>query len=92
MAYLTGEGRYQSSLVPKALDDLTDENNPVRIIDAYINSIDLERNGFIEYSFSNPGQKPYKRQDLLKIILYCYMNIIRSSRGICTFAKRFGFN
>lgn len=82
MAYLTGEDRYQSSLIPKALDDFIDENNPVRVIDAYINSINLERLGFVEYSSSNPGQKPYKRQGLLKIILYCYMNKIRSSRMI----------
>lgn len=82
MAYLTGEYRYQSSLVPKALDDFIDENNPVRVIDAYINSIDLERLKFIEYSSFKQGQKPYRRQDLLKIILYCYMNKIRSSRMI----------
>ena len=38
--------------------------------------------GFIHYLGAKAGQKPYRRQDLLKIILYCYMNKIRSSRMI----------
>ena len=59
MPYLTGEDRYQSSFMPKSLDELIDENNPVRVIDAYVNSINLERLGFVKYSSSKPGQKPY---------------------------------
>lgn len=88
MAYLTGEDRYQSSFIPRSLDELISENNPVRVIDAYIDSINLERVGFIAYSAFKPGQKPYRRQDLLKITLYCYMNKIRSSRMIEKETKR----
>lgn len=88
MAYLTGEDRYQISLISKSLDDFIDEDNPVRVIDAYVDSINLERLGFVEYSSTKSGQQPYRRLDLLKIILYCYMNKIRSSRMIESETKR----
>lgn len=88
MAYLEGNNRYQSSFIQVSLDEQIDDNNPVRVIDAYVDGVDLARLGFKHYSGTKPGQKPYKRQDLLKIILYSYMNKIRSSRMIEQEAKR----
>ncbi len=88
MSYLVGEDRYQSTFMPRSLDELIDENNAVRVIDAFVDSVDLEGIGFIVYQGSNPGQRPYKRDDLLKIVLYSYMNKIRSSRGIEQECKR----
>ena len=41
MSYLVGEDRYQSSFIPRSLDEVIDENNPVRVIDAFVDSIDL---------------------------------------------------
>ena len=80
MAFIEGEDRYQINLLPNTLDDFVSEDNPVRVIDAYIDSIDLEELGFIVHSGNKAGQKPYKRKDLLKLYIYCYMNRIRSSR------------
>ena len=88
MSYLVGENRYQSSFVPQSLDDLIDGNNPVRVIDAFVDSVDLNDIGFKVYQETNRGQRPYRRDDLLKIVLYSYMNKIRSSRGIEQESKR----
>ena len=88
MSYLVGENRYQSSFAPQSLDDLIDENNPVRVIDAFVNSVDLNDIEFKVYQETNRGQRPYRRDDLLKIVLYSYMNKIRSSRGIEQESKR----
>lgn len=88
MSYLVGIDRYQSTFMPRSLDELIDENNAVRVIDAFVDSIHLEDIGFIVYQSTNRGQRPYKRDDLLKIVLYSYMNKIRSSRGIEQECKR----
>lgn len=51
-------------------------------MDAFVDNIDLEGIGFIVYQCTNPGQRPYKRDYLLKIVFYSYMNKTRSSRSI----------
>lgn len=88
MAFIEGEDRYQINLLPNTLDDFVGDYNPVRVIDAYVDSLDLEELGFILYSGKKAGQKPYKRKDLLKLYVYCYMNRIRSSRAMETESKR----
>ncbi len=88
MSYIEGEDRYQITLLPNTLDDFADEENPVRVIDAYVDSLNLEEVGFQVYLGTKAGQKPYRRSDLLKLYLYCYMNGIRSSRKIETETKR----
>ncbi|WP_219620140.1 IS1182 family transposase [Bacillus canaveralius] len=80
MPYILGEDRNQLNLLPNTLEDFVDEDNPVRVIDAYVDSLNLEELGFAVFSGSKAGQKPYRRQDLLKLYIYCYMNKIRSSR------------
>lgn len=80
MSYILGEDRNQLNLSPNTLEDFVDEENPVRVIDAYVDSLNLEELGFVIYSGNKAGQKPYRRKDLLKLYLYCYMNKIRSSR------------
>lgn len=84
MAYIEGEDRKQINLLPNTLDDYVREDNPVRVIDAYVDSLNLEEIGFKLFSGDNAGQKPYKRKDLLKLYLYCYMNGIRTSRKMET--------
>jgi len=51
-----------------------------RVIDSYVESLDLKELGFTEYSGTNRGQAPYGRSDLLKLHIYGYFNNIRSSR------------
>lgn len=88
MPFIQGENRNQISLLPNTLEDFVDDDNPVRVIDAYVDTLDLKRLGFITYSGHRPGQKPYRRTDLLKLYIYCYMNGIRSSRKMETEASR----
>ena len=88
MPFIQGENRNQISLLPNTLEDFVDEDNPVRVIDAYVDTLDLKQLGFITYSGDRPGQKPYRRSDLLKLYIYCYMNGIRSSRKMETEATR----
>lgn len=88
MAYIVGIDRNQTQMVTVSLDDLIDSENPVRVIDAYVNSLDLQELGFIEYDGKNRGQAPYLRTDLLKLHVYGYLNKIRSSRALEVEAKR----
>lgn len=80
MPYISGFDRNQSFLF--SLDNFIDDNNPVRLIDAFVEFLDLDSLGFITYSPSNPGQQPYNRSDLLKLHIYGYMNGVRSSRKL----------
>ncbi|WP_214481700.1 IS1182 family transposase, partial [Bacillus sp. SM2101] len=88
MAFIEGEGRNQINLFPNTLDDYVSEDNPVRVIDAYVDSLNLEDLGFTTFSGKNAGQKPYRRDILLKLYIYGYMNRIRSSRRLETEATR----
>ena len=88
MAYIVGADRYQTRMVTTSLDDLISKDNSVRVIDSYVESLDLENLGFIEYSGRNRGQSPYRRSDLLKLHIYGYLNKIRSSRALETEAKK----
>lgn len=88
MAYIIGEDRNQVQFISVSLDDLIDQNNPVRVIDAYVDSLDLVELGFTVYDGKHKGQAPYRRSDLLKLHIYGYLNKIRSSRCLEVEAKR----
>ena len=53
MAYIVGTDRYQTRMVTTSLDDLISKDNSVRVIDSYVESLNLENLGFIEYSGRN---------------------------------------
>jgi len=88
MAYLQGVDRNQTSYLITSLDNIIDESNPVRVIDAFVNFIDMEKMGFIIYDPKKPGQCPYNREELLKLHIYGYVNGIRSSRKMEKEAQR----
>ena len=88
MAYIFGVDRNQTRMIATSLDDLIDKDNSVRVIDAYVESLNLQELGFIEYSGSDRGQSPYRRSDLLKLHIYGYINKIRSSRALELEARR----
>ena len=71
------------------MDDYVGPDNPVRAIDAYVESLDLARLGF-KYADSGggAGQPPYDPTDLLKLYLYGYLNQVRSSRRLEREARR----
>ena len=81
MAFIEGTDRFQSQLLDFfAFDNLISDDNYVRVIDAFVDSLNLPDLGFITYSGNNRGQKPYHTDILLKIHIYCFFNGIQSSR------------
>ena len=88
MDYIKGADRHQTIMLPDCVDDYVDANNPVRVIDAYVNSLDMSALGFTRSQLNNTGRPPYCSKDLLKLYLYGYMNRIRSSRRLEAESKR----
>ena len=80
MGYKQGQSREQLVLFPEALEDYISEENAVRVIDVYVESLNLLELGFSKSMPSDVGRPPYSPADLLKLGLYCYLNRVRSSR------------
>lgn len=80
MRYLEGHCRTQRLLLPDLLDDYVTEDNPVRFIDAYVESLDLVSHGFARAQAAFTGRPAYDPRDVLKLSIYGYLNRIRSSR------------
>jgi len=88
MEFISGEDRNQITLMPDSIDDYVDDNNSVRVIEAYINSLNIADLGFINPQPHDTGRPMYDPKDLLKLYVYGYMNRIRSSRRLETETKR----
>ena len=69
MAFKKGIDRDQVLLFPESLDDYVLEDSPVRLIDAFIESLDIEALGFTRVSYEAKGRPPYDPKDLLKATL-----------------------
>jgi len=78
MEYLQGELRGQTVLFKTCIDDMVPEDNTVRLIDQFVDSLNLEEMGF--NVLASKGRPPYNPADLLKLYIYGYMNRMRSSR------------
>ena len=63
-------------------DDMITSDNPVRIIDAFVDKVDLQRIGVVSASLKSEGRPPFHPSLLLKLYLYGYLNRIRSSRAL----------
>ena len=87
MQYIKGTDRTQAVLFPQSLDEIIDQNNEVRIIDLFVDSIDLTQFSF-HLKSSEEGRPPYHPKDLLKLYVYGYLNSIRSSRALEKECKR----
>lgn len=88
MEFISGQSREQLNLFPVCMDDYIDENNPVRIIDAYVESLNMKELGFQKSQPNDTGRPMYSPKDLLKLYIYGYMNRVRSSRKLETETKR----
>ncbi|HSW35575.1 MAG TPA: IS1182 family transposase, partial [Candidatus Limnocylindrales bacterium] len=89
MRYVKGEDRYQTILFPESIDEYIAPDNPVRIIDAFVDlSVDIQKSGFTYAIPAHTGRPPYDPRDILKLYLYGYMNRIRSSRRLESEAGR----
>src|SRR6266481_271242 len=81
--FKTGACREQASFLPPRIEDYVGPDNPVRAIEAYVASLDVEKLGFRHADAGGgAGQPPYDPADLLKLYLYGYLNQVRSSRRL----------
>jgi transposase len=87
MQFIQGKERTQSILFPESLDQIIEKDNEVRIIDLFVESINLTDFKF-HIKTSTEGRPAYHPKDLLKLFLYGYLNHIRSSRQLEKECKR----
>lgn len=80
--FIQGEDRTQGTLLPELLDDYVTENNPVRVIDVFVDQLDLGALGFEGVEPESTGRPAYHPSTLLKIYIYGYLNRIQSTRRL----------
>src|SRR6266478_10107719 len=80
--YVVGQDRSQSTLFPEFLDDYIAEDNPVRVVDVFVDELDLKDLGFEGAEPEVTGRPSYHPATLLKIYIYGYLNRIQSSRRL----------
>lgn len=85
--FIEGEDRSQATLFPERLDDYVAENNPVRVIDVFIDDLDISGLGFRTESAAT-GRPGYHPKTMLKLYVYGYLNRVQSSRRLETEAGR----
>lgn len=88
MGHVVGQSRDQATLYPETLDDVIAADSPVRVIDAFVDSLDLAGLGFSKVQAEATGRPPYDPRDLLKLYIYAYLNQMRSSRRLEREARR----
>jgi transposase len=81
-SYVEGLSRKQTFLLPKTIEEYVEPDNPVRFIDAYVNTLDMEKLGFTHSTPQELGRPSYNPKDLCKLYLYGGLNHIRSSRKL----------
>ena len=86
--FIDGEDRMQRTLLPNSLEDYVDEENPVRVIDFFIDELDLAALGFSGTTPAATGRPAYHPSTLLKLYLYGYLNRVQSSRRLEREAQR----
>ncbi|WP_085718571.1 IS1182 family transposase [Pseudomonas sp. B28(2017)] len=86
--FIQGEHRGQSTLLPESLDDYVSDTNPVRVVDVFVDELDLAKLGFDGVIPAETGRPAYHPAILLKIYIYSYLNRIQSSRRLEREAQR----
>ena len=86
--FIEGEGRDQVTLLPECLDDFVGADNPVRVVDAFVDELDLQELGFEGTNPAVTGRPSYHPAVLLKIYIYGYLNRIQSSRRLDSECQR----
>lgn len=80
--FIEGDARGQGTFLPELLDDYVDENNPVRVVDVFIDELDLGKLGFERVQPAKTGRPAYYSAVLLQLYIYDYLNLIQSSRRL----------
>src|SRR5215469_4257801 len=86
--FVEGADRRQATLLPEYLDDYVSQENPVRVIDVFVEELDLVALGFDGVVPEVTGRPAYHPRVLLKIYVYGYLNQIASSRRLEREAQR----
>ena len=82
MAYKKGEDRRQRTLFPDCIEDYVGQDSPVRLMDAFVDSLDMGKLGFLRFVPADTGAPGYDPRDLLKLYVYGYYYEVRSSRKL----------
>lgn len=88
MGYVQGEGRTQGTLFPVCLEELIPDEHVCRVIDAFVDRLDMAALGFERAEAAETGRPGYDPRDLLKLYLYGYLQQIRSSRRLESECRR----
>jgi transposase len=86
--FIEGESRQQVTLLPECLDDYIGEDSPVRVVDVFVDELDLQSLGFQGVTPAATGRPSYHPASLLKLYIYGYLNRIQSSRRLEREAQR----
>ena len=86
--FIQGEHRGQGTLLPESLDDYVSDTNPVRVVDVFVDELNLVSLGFDGAIPADTGRPAYHPAILLKIYIYGYLNRIQSSRRLEREAQR----
>jgi transposase len=86
--FIEGADRQQSSLFPECLEDWICEDNPVRVIDVFVERLDLEALRFEGVAPEVTGRPSYHASALVKLYIYGYLNRVQSSRRLEREASR----
>ncbi len=82
MGFIQGEARGQQTLFPVTLDDLVPDDHVCRVIEAFVDKLDMAELGFVRAEPAETGRPGYDPRDLLKLYLYGYLQQVRSSRRL----------
>ena len=81
------KNRYQTTLFPERVDDYVDEDSAARVIDVFVDRLDISGLGF-KTEAADTGRPGYHPRTMLKIFIYGYMNKVHSSRRLEIESKR----
>lgn len=82
MRHKEGTPRSQTLLLPPSVEDYIPQDHPVRVIDAFVDSLPLSELGFKKAETAQTGRRPYHPGDLLKLYIYAYLNQTSSTRRL----------
>lgn len=88
MAFIEGDARAQGTLFPGTLEELIPKDHVCRVIDAFVDRLDMQGLGFARAEAAETGRPGYNPRDLLKLYLYGYLQQIRSSRRLESECRR----
>jgi transposase len=82
MSFIEGEGRTQQTLFPVTLEELIPDDHVCRVIEAFVERLEMGHLGFTRAEAAETGRPGYDPRDLLKLYLYGYLHQVRSSRRL----------